>query len=78
MRRSNCAMQRLTRCWMSAGDVGLQPPRRWLLGVAGSRRSRGSTRTYSRKIVGCATAGSFARRTAIGVPGDGRWLRRTL
>src|ERR1700694_5154432 len=33
MRLSNCAMQRSTRCWMSAGDVGLRPPRRWPLGV---------------------------------------------
>lgn len=31
----NCAMQRPTRCWMSASDLGLQPPRRWLLGVGG-------------------------------------------
>src|SRR5580692_8962293 len=36
MWRSNCAMQRSTRCWMSAGDVGLRPPNRWRKG--GGRR----------------------------------------
>lgn len=35
MQRSNCAIQHSTRCWMSAGDIGLRPLRRWPLGAAG-------------------------------------------